>query len=125
MLLELSQYFPYVFSMVLWVGRIDEDIIKENQDEFVQVLTKESVHHIHELGRGVGDAKTYNQEFIKPPPRLKRSFCEHLLVLPGIYQYPDRRSILLNTLVLPSWSNRSLGNGSGYLFLTVFLFSQW
>ena len=43
--------------MVLWVGRINKDIVKENQDEFVQVLTKKSVHHIHELGRGVGDAK--------------------------------------------------------------------
>ena len=60
--------------MVLWVGRIDEHIAKKNQDEFVQVLTKESVHHIHELGRGVGDAERHNQKFIKSPPRLKCSF---------------------------------------------------
>ena len=60
--------------MVLWVGRIDKDIVKENQDEFVQVLTKKSVHHIHELGRGVGDTKWHDQKFIKPPPRLKRNF---------------------------------------------------
>ena len=50
--------------MVLWVGRINKDIIKENQDEFVQVLTKKSVHHIHELGRGVGNAKWHDQKFI-------------------------------------------------------------
>ena len=60
--------------MVLRVGRINKDIVKENQDEFVQVLTKKSVHHIHELGRGVGDAKKHNQKFIKPPPHLKRRF---------------------------------------------------
>ena len=39
--------------MVLWVGRINKDIVKENQDEFVQVLTEKSVHHIHELGRAL------------------------------------------------------------------------
>ena len=60
--------------MVLWVGRTNEDIVKENQDEFVEVLTKEIVHHIHELGRGVGYTKRHDQEFIEPPPRLKRSF---------------------------------------------------
>ena len=35
--------------MILWVGRINKDIVKENQDEFVQVITKKNVHHIHEL----------------------------------------------------------------------------
>ena len=60
--------------MVLWVARINEDNVKENQHEFVQVLTKKSVHHVHELGRGVGDAKRHNQELIEPPPRLKRCF---------------------------------------------------
>ena len=61
MLLELCHYFAEVFNMVLWVGGIDKDIIKENQDEFVQVLTKKIVHHVHELGRGVGDIKWHDQ----------------------------------------------------------------
>ena len=65
-----------VFSMVLWVGIINEDIVKEDQDEFVQVLTKKSVHHIHELGKAVGDAKRHNQKFIKPPPCLKCCFVK-------------------------------------------------
>ena len=60
--------------MVLWVGRINEDIVKENQDEFVQELTKKSVHHIHELGKGVGDAKWHDRKFTQPLPSLKRSF---------------------------------------------------
>ena len=53
MLSELSQYLPKVISMVLWVERINKDIVEEYQDEFVQVLTKKIVHHIHELGSGV------------------------------------------------------------------------
>ena len=74
MLPELSQHFLEVISMVMWVGRIDEDIVQENQDEFVQVLTKEIVHHVHKLGRGVGDAKWHDQKFIEPPLCLKRYF---------------------------------------------------
>ena len=78
MLPELSQYFPYMLSMVLGVGRINKDIFKENQHEFAQLLTKKSVHHVHELDRGVGRAKRHEQEFLEPPPQ----FCERLLVLP-------------------------------------------
>ena len=74
MLSEFAQHFPEVISMVLWVGKIYQDVVKENQDEFVQVLTKEIVHHIHELGRGIGDAKWHDQNFIEPSPRLKRYF---------------------------------------------------
>ena len=64
--------------MVLWIGRINEDIVKENQDEFVQVLTKKIVHHIHKLSRGVGDTKRHDQNFIEPAPRLKHSFVNVL-----------------------------------------------
>ena len=52
--------------MVLWVGKISEDIVEENQDEFVQVLTKEIVHHVHQLCRGVGYIRRHDQEFIEP-----------------------------------------------------------
>ena len=57
MLLELSKNLPEVFSMVLGVGGINKDIVKKNQDELVQVLTKKIIHHVHELGTGVGDTK--------------------------------------------------------------------
>ena len=86
MLSELSKYLSEVISMVLWVSKINEDIIEENQDEFVQVLTKEIVHHLHKLGRGVGYTKRHDQEFIESPPRLKCSFVDvfrfywHLLI---------------------------------------------
>ena len=60
--------------MVLWASRVTKDIIKENQDEFVQVLTKKIFHLIHKLGRGVGDAKRHDQNLIKPAPHFKRSF---------------------------------------------------
>ena len=52
--------------MVLWASRINEDIAKENQDELVQILTKKIVYHVHELGRGVGDAKRHYQKFVEP-----------------------------------------------------------
>ena len=51
--------------MVLWVGRVNEYIIKENKDDLVQVLTKKIVHHVHELGRGVGDGKRHDQTFLE------------------------------------------------------------
>ena len=78
MLSELSQHFPEMFNMVLWVGRIDKASAKENQDEFVQVLTKKIVHHLHELGKGVGDTKRHDQKFVEPPPSLKRGFMNVL-----------------------------------------------
>ena len=52
--------------MVLWVGRVNKDIVKENQDEFIQVLTKKIVYHVHKLGGGVGDTKRHDQELIEP-----------------------------------------------------------
>ena len=60
MLSEFAQHFPEVISMVLWVGKINKHIVRENQDEFVQVLTKKSVYHVHKLGKGVGDAKRHD-----------------------------------------------------------------
>ena len=71
MLPELSQYLLEMFNMVLWVGKINKDIIKENQDEFIQVLTKKTVHHVHELCRCVGDTKRLDQKLVEPRPRLE------------------------------------------------------
>ena len=39
MLSELFQYVLEMFCMVLWVGRVNKKIVKETQDEFVQILT--------------------------------------------------------------------------------------
>ena len=61
MLPELSQNFSEVFKVVLWVGKINKDIFKEHQDEFVQVFTEKIVHDIQELGRTVRDAKWHAQ----------------------------------------------------------------
>ena len=86
--------------MVLWVGRVNKGIIREHQDELVQVLTKKIVYHIHELGRGIGDAKRHNQEFIKPPPRLKSCFVNvfwfyRFLVQPTVINTKLKAPILL------------------------------
>ena len=43
MLSELSQCFLEVISMVLWVGRIDEDIVKEYQDELSRYSPRRSL----------------------------------------------------------------------------------
>ena len=58
------------------------DVVKENQDGFVQVVTKKSIHHVHELGKGVGDAKRHDQKFIEPPPRLESNFMNISTPLP-------------------------------------------
>ena len=60
--------------MVLWAGRKNKDIVKENQDEFFHVLTKKRVHHVHKLVKGVGAAKRHHPKLVKPPPCLKRNF---------------------------------------------------
>ena len=95
MLSELSQHFHDVFNMDLWVGRIYKDIVKEHQDEFVQVLTKKIVHHVHESGRGVGDAKWHDQELVEPLPRLKRSFIVALAVAIELVAAPESTEISL------------------------------
>ena len=64
MVMELLQNFPEVFNMVLWVGRVNKDIVKKDCDEFVQVLTEKIVHHKHELCRGVGNTERHYQTFI-------------------------------------------------------------
>ena len=69
--------------MVLWVGRVNKDIVKEKKDEFVQVLTKNIVNHVHELDKGVDYTKRHHQKFVEPPPCLKHSFDEYLLELPS------------------------------------------
>ena len=74
MLLELSQYVPDIFTMALWVGKINKDIKKENQGDFVQVLTKKIFHHIHELGKGIGDTKRHDQKLLEPPPHVECYF---------------------------------------------------
>ena len=63
-MIESSQNFPKVVHMVLWVGRVDKDIVKKDYDELVQVLTEKIVHHKHELCRGVGHTKRHYQTFI-------------------------------------------------------------
>ena len=42
----------------------------------------------------------------------------------GICQYPNFKSILLNTLAAPRRSNISSNNGKGYQFRTILLFNQ-
>ena len=56
------------------VGRVNEDIVKENQNEFVQVLIEKIVHHVLKLSRAISDTKWHHQEFVEPPPHIKHSF---------------------------------------------------
>ena len=63
-----------MLNIILGVGKVNKDIAKENQEEFVQVLTKKSIHHIHKLGKETGDTKRHDQKFVEPPPHLKCSF---------------------------------------------------
>ena len=43
--------------MITLYVRIDQDIIYEDYDEYVQVLLQHSVHQVHERCWGIGKAK--------------------------------------------------------------------
>ena len=60
MLPELSPIFfkGDQHGLVGWQSKLGH--CQENQYEFVQVFAKEVVHHIHKLGRGIGNTEWHD-----------------------------------------------------------------
>ncbi|KAJ0851982.1 hypothetical protein HanRHA438_Chr14g0632981 [Helianthus annuus] len=48
--------------------RIDQDIVDENDNKFIQVRLAHSVHKIHEDRRCVRQSKRHNQKLVMPIP---------------------------------------------------------
>ena len=77
------QYFPQVLSVLLDIGKINQDVVQKDKDESVQVVTQEIVHHVHELRGGVGQPKGHYKIFVESPSCLE--CC--LVNVSGPYQY--------------------------------------
>jgi hypothetical protein len=54
-----------VFSMFFLSLGIDENIIDEDHDKFVELRHKHEVHEVHEVGWGIRETKGHYQELIK------------------------------------------------------------
>jgi hypothetical protein len=50
-----------MFGMIFWVFRIDQDVINENYNEFVEFLHEDRIHEIHEIRWSIGKTKRHDQ----------------------------------------------------------------
>ena len=64
MIIEKLQYTIEMLEMLSPGFTIDEDIIKEDQNEVSQVGPKYFIHQCLEHGRGICEAKWHDQKFI-------------------------------------------------------------
>ena len=51
--------------MLVFTLGVNEDVIDEDYHEFVEEVHEYFIHHVHEEGRGVGEAKIHKCIFIK------------------------------------------------------------
>jgi hypothetical protein len=54
-----------MFSMIFESFGIDQNIIDENHDEFIEFQHEDRVHEVHEICRCNGKTKGHNQIFIE------------------------------------------------------------
>ena len=52
-------------------GRIDKNVIDSYHHKLIQLFHEHLVHHIHEVGGGIGKSKRHNSELILPIPSDK------------------------------------------------------
>ena len=64
LIIEKLQYKIQMLEMLSPGFTIDEDIIKEDQNEFSQVGPKYFIHQCLEHGRGICESKWHDQKFI-------------------------------------------------------------
>ena len=57
--------------MFFRLGRLHEYVVQKDEDEPVQVIPQEIVHHIHEFLGGIGKPKWHYQVLKETPPRFK------------------------------------------------------
>ena len=54
------QYYSKVVCMIIFVTRVDKNVIDENYDEHVQVLREQSVHQVHKSCWGICETKGHD-----------------------------------------------------------------
>ena len=117
------EYKPKVFSVLLRVPGVYQDVINENHHKDIKVPVQDILDQMHKLRRGIGNTKRHHHE---------REYTQHIVNVVfrissfriGTCQYPDFKSILPDTRAPSRRSIIYLGNGKGYRFLIVLLLSQ-
>src|SRR6185312_14118071 len=54
-----------MFSMIFFILGVDQNIVNENHDEFIQLRHEDRIHQVHKICWGVGKTKRHNQIFIE------------------------------------------------------------
>jgi hypothetical protein len=54
--------------MLVFILGVDQDVINEEHDKFVQLRHEYGAHQVHEMCRSIGESKRCNQLLIQPIP---------------------------------------------------------
>ena len=84
MITKTLQYNIKILEMLIPCFTIDEDIIKEDQNEVSQVGPKYFIHQFLEHGRSICEAKWHDQKFIVAIMCAKRCFRDIILMNPNL-----------------------------------------
>jgi hypothetical protein len=57
--------------MLRLISRVNEYVINEYHHELIQIRPEDTVHQVHESGRGVGQPKRHDQELVVAVPCAK------------------------------------------------------
>jgi hypothetical protein len=68
MVTKLLQNNSEMLHMLLFTLGIDQDIVNEDHDKFVQLCYEYGVHQVHEMCRSIGESKRHNQILVQPVP---------------------------------------------------------
>jgi hypothetical protein len=68
MIVEPLQDNTKMLLMLFFILGVDQDVIDEDHDKFVQLWHEYGVHQVHVMCRGIGESKRYNQILVQLIP---------------------------------------------------------
>jgi hypothetical protein len=63
-----------MFGVLFLAFGIDENIIDNNHDKFIELRHEHGVHEVHEVGGGISESERHYQELVKTITSGKRGF---------------------------------------------------
>ena len=74
--------------MIFYCLRIYQNVIQEDNDKVVQVVSKYVIHQVHKLCQGIRDSKRNDKELVEAPTSFERClrnilFPQRYLPIPG------------------------------------------
>jgi hypothetical protein len=49
-----------VFDMIFWSFRVDQDVVNEDHNKFVEFLHENRIHEVHEVGWSISETKRHD-----------------------------------------------------------------